>query len=221
MRKVKKNKTTAPNTSYSNNIYQNTVLKQCWRFTLIQGHQDVLVLFCRAKTGDVFRSWNHEPPWRRQTDTVTAWDFHSSFSFQNRWKLTQSHFWFLYWATKMMNCTQILYKVCGQGSHFVFGFFGIGPSSSASSPSTSPGTTAPRVPHGGMFELHKILEDGIAENTARMLRLTSGKRSTSLVEVHCDESGVAGVTALLSDLHGDTATLESAQRIKQMQNTGH
>lgn len=52
-----------------------------------------------------------------------------------------------------------------------------------------------------MFELHQILEDGIAENTARMLRLTSGKRSTSLVEVYCDESGVAGVTALLSDLH--------------------
>lgn len=154
-------------------------------------------------------------------DTLTAWHFHSCFSFRNRWKFTESHVWFLHCATKMMNCTQILYKVCCQGSHFVFGFFRIGPSSSASSPSTSPGTTAPRVPHGGMFELHQILEDGIAENTARMLRLTSGKRSTSLVEVYCDESGVAGVTALLSDLHGDTATLESAQRIKPPQNMGY
>lgn len=117
---------------------------------------------------------------------------------------------------KMMNCPQVLYKVRCQGSHFVFGFFRIGPPSPASSPSTSPGTTAPRVPHGGMFELHKILEDGIAENTARMLRLTSWKWSTSLVEVYRNESGIAGITALLSDLHGYTSTLESAKRIKPL-----
>lgn len=109
-----------------------------------------------------------------------------------------------------MNCAQTLYKVCRQSSHFVFGFFRIGPSSSAPPPSAPPGAAAPRVPHGGVFELHQILEDGIAENAAGMLRLTSGERSTSLVKVYCDESGIAGVTALLSDLHGDTGSLESA-----------
>lgn len=119
----------------------------------------------------------------------------------------------------MMSCVQILYKVCCQRSHFVFGFFRIGPSSSAPPPSAAPGTTTPRVPHGGMFELHEILEDGIAENTASVLRLTSGERSTSLVKVDGDKSGIAGVTALLSDLHGDTGTLKSAQRIQPLQNS--
>lgn len=106
-----------------------------------------------------------------------------------------------------MKCPQILYKVCCQGSHFVFGFSRIGPSSSASPPSTTPCTATPRVPHGGVFELHEILEERIAEHTAGVLRLAGGKRRASLVEVYCDEGGIAGVTALLSHLRGETGTL--------------
>lgn len=86
-----------------------------------------------------------------------------------------------------MNYAQILYKVRCQSSHFVFGLFRIvGPPSSAPPPSTAPGTATPRVPHGGVFELYEILEDRIAEHTAGMLRLPSGKRSTSFVKVHSD-----------------------------------
>lgn len=114
----------------------------------------------------------------------------------------------------MMSCAQILYKVRRQRSHFVFGFFRIGPSSSASAPPAAPGAAAPRVPHGGVFELHQILEDGIAEDAAGVLRLAGGERRASLVKVDCDEGGVAGVAALLSDLHGDTGASESAQRME-------
>lgn len=109
-----------------------------------------------------------------------------------------------------MKCAQILYKVCCQRSHFVFGFFNIGPPSSAPPPSAAPGTATPRVPHGGVFELHEILEDRIAEHAASVLRLTGGKWSTSLVKVNCHQCGIAGVAALLSHLHGDTGTVKSA-----------
>lgn len=89
-----------------------------------------------------------------------------------------------YQENEGMDYPQILYKVCCQGSHFVFRFSRIGATSPASPPSTSSGAPTPRVPHGCMFELHKILEDWITENAARMLGLTSRKWSTSLVKVY-------------------------------------
>lgn len=52
-----------------------------------------------------------------------------------------------------------------------------------------------------MFKLHKILEDWITENTAGVLGLTGRKWGASLVEIHCNQRGVTGITALLSNLH--------------------
>lgn len=56
------------------------------------------------------------------------------------------------------------------------------------------------VPHGGMFQLHQILENQITENTASVLGLASRKWSARLVEVNCNQRGVTGVTGLLSNL---------------------
>lgn len=112
--------------------------------------------------------------------------FHSYFSFKtDECSLTYTSN-SAYQVTEGMDYPQILYKVCRQGSHFVFRFPRIGATSSASPPSTSSGTPTPRVPHGCMFELHKILEDWITENAARMLGLASRKWSTSLVKVYCN-----------------------------------
>lgn len=104
--------------------------------------------------------------------------------------------------------TQILYKVSCQSSHFVFRFFRIRTASPAPSPSTTPSTPTPGMSHGGMFELHQILEDGITENTAGVLRLTSWKWSASLIEVYCNQRGITGITALLSNLQEQRGTLQ-------------
>lgn len=70
-----------------------------------------------------------------------------------------------------------------------------------------------------MLELHQILEDRITKNAARMLRLARRKRSTGLVKVYCNQSGIAGVTALLSNLHedgGELALLKLAQCMRTL-----
>ncbi|KAF3851637.1 hypothetical protein F7725_013409 [Dissostichus mawsoni] len=95
--------------------------------------------------------------------------------------------------------SQTLHKVCSQGRHFVFRFFRIATASPATSPSSS-SRTPTAIPHGGMFELHQILEDRITEHTATVLGLPGRKWRASLVEVDCDQRGVAGLAALLSNL---------------------
>lgn len=124
-------------------------------------------------------------------------------------------------ANKRTHYIQTLYKVSCQGSHFVFRFFRIATASPASSPS-SPRTPTPvhGVPHGGMFELHQILEDRITENTAGVLGLATRKGSASLVEVHCDQRGITGIAALLCNLREERRTLKAAyQEIKRDQIT--
>lgn len=118
----------------------------------------------------------------------------------------------LYYSMEVYNrthYTETLYKVSCQSSHFVFRFFRIATASPASSPSSS--SCAPPtmhgMSHGGMFQLHQILENWITEHTAGVLGLTSRKWSASLVEVDCDQRGVAGVAAVLSDLEGKTGIL--------------
>ena len=101
-----------------------------------------------------------------------------------------------------MHYTQTLHKVCSQGRHFVFRFFRIATASPATSPSSS-SRTPTAIPHGGMFELHQILEDWITEHTASVLGLPGRKWRASLVEVDCDQRGVAGLAALLSNLWGE------------------
>lgn len=124
--------------------------------------------------------------WWCQTKTLTAWQFFFIHilvlkQMNVHWPIHPNS---TYQETEGMDYPQILYKVCRQGSHFVFRFSRIGATSPASPPSTSSGAPTPRVPHGCMFELHKILEDWITENAARMLGLTSRKWSTSLVKVY-------------------------------------
>lgn len=60
------------------------------------------------------------------------------------------------------------------------------------------------APHGGVFELHGILEERVTEDTAGVLRLPPRQGSAGLVEVHHDQRGVADLTAVLRDLeaHG-------------------
>lgn len=109
----------------------------------------------------------------------------------------------LYHVSYRTRYHQTLYKVSCQGSHFVFWFFRIGAASPASSPSSSSSTPHPGVPHGRVFKLDQILEDWITENTAGVLGLTSRKWSASLIEVHCNQRGITGITALLSNLQGE------------------
>lgn len=116
----------------------------------------------------------------------------------------------LYQVSYRTRYSQTLHKVSCQGSHFVFRFFGIGAASPASSPSSSSSTPHPGVPHGRMFELHQILKDWITENAAGVLGLTSRKWSASLVEVHRNQGGITGITALLSNLQEVRGSLEAA-----------
>ena len=57
------------------------------------------------------------------------------------------------------------------------------------------------VPHGGMLELNQILEDGIAEHAARVLRLAVGQGGARLIEVHGHQRGLARLAAVRSHLH--------------------
>lgn len=109
--------------------------------------------------------------------------------------------------------TETLYKVSCQGSHFVFRFFRIATASPASSTSSSSCAPTPvhGMPHGGMFELHQILENWITENTAGVLGLTRRKWSASLVEVDRDQRGIAGIAAFLSNLREERGTLQSCR----------
>lgn len=65
------------------------------------------------------------------------------------------------------------------------------------------------MPHGGVFELHQVLEDGVAENAAGVLSLAVRKWGAGLVEVHSDEGGITSVAALLSDLTGGREELQN------------
>lgn len=106
-----------------------------------------------------------------------------------------------------------LNKVSCQGSHFVFRFFRIGTASPASSPSSNP---TPGVPHSCMFKLYQILEDWITENTACVLSFTSRKWSANLVEVHCNQRGRTGITAIQSNLQEERGTTKvNSKRIKE------
>lgn len=92
------------------------------------------------------------------------------------------------------------HKIGRQRSHFVFGFFGVEAAPPASSPSSSSTTVPPGVPHGGMFELHHILEDGITEDAAGVLGLPRWKWTAGLIEIYGHQRSIAGVTAVLSNL---------------------
>lgn len=63
-----------------------------------------------------------------------------------------------------------------------------------------------RVLHGRVFELHKILEDRVTEDTAGVLCLAGRKWRASLIEIDCDQGGVAGIAAVLSNLRKTRGT---------------
>ena len=52
------------------------------------------------------------------------------------------------------------------------------------------------MPHGGVLQLHQVLEQRVAEHTARVLRLPGWERRARLVEVHRHQGRLAGVAAL-------------------------
>lgn len=148
-----------------------------------------------GKTFPVFSSTHMNSFWHlRWTNTLTM-------TFCNPYFISETHDLAL--LTPLNHpYHQTLHKVSCQSSHFVFRFFRIGAASPASSPSSSSSTPHPGVPHGRVFKLDQILEDWITENTAGVLGLASRKWSASLVEVHCNQRGITGITALLSNLQG-------------------
>jgi len=92
-----------------------------------------------------------------------------------------------------------LNKVSCQGSHFIFGLLGVPPA--APPPPAAPRPPAVRrVPHGGVSELHQVLEHRVTEHTARVLGGAGQQRSPRLVEVHGHQGRLAHLTALCCHL---------------------
>lgn len=52
-----------------------------------------------------------------------------------------------------------------------------------------------------MFQLHQVLEHRIAKHAASVLRFTIRQWRARLVEVHYNQRGFAGITAVLGHLH--------------------
>lgn len=79
-----------------------------------------------------------------------------------------------------------LYKVSCQRRHLVFRFLGVAAAASAPATPPSPGSsgTVHGVSHGGVLQLHQVLEDGVAEYTAAVLGLSIRERAARFVEVH-------------------------------------
>lgn len=154
------------------------------------------LLLCRPRTAFVSRlhylTFQKSPGLKKQTHETFSNTVYSSV---------------IKYTNYRMHFKQTLHKISCQGGHFVLRFSKIASASSAASPSSSSRTPAP-IPHGGVFELHQVLEDGVTEDTAGVLRLAGRQRRASLVEVHGHQRGLAGIAALLSNLHqqGDEQT---------------
>lgn len=99
----------------------------------------------------------------------------------------------------------ILYKIRCQRCHFILRFFRI-PSPHRSPPSSLPPASPPpsspvhRMAHGGVFQLHQVLERRIAKHASGVLRFGVRKRRACL-KVHGDQGGFAGLAAVLGHLH--------------------